>query len=309
MTKIAKKLGRPGFPYTKNMTQHILNCVDKGMTHYSVWKSWPDKWKVGDTPSKSSIRRKFNRVKHYREDEVNGVIQTRVAGWESWETELAVLAYKLCDGKLATATNLFFESEPDSLRNPMQFQAKIWELQANGKLEKVYSEKSNIVRDWKTIIEELGYTVVNPPSEITYHTEVTALCPFGHTCIKAAKAFELVGCNLCSAAGQMSLTELKNHPLGHTPAKLYCVQFEDKIFKTGHCSMKGIKHRGKNWPPFKILRDNDTILFEARRIEAATHNTGFRIPMYEPLKGNGGTECFEGKHLNKILKVIDEETK
>ena len=31
--------------------------------------------------------------------------------------------------------------------------------------------------------------------------------------------------------------------------------------------------------------------------------------MYEPLKGNGGTECFEGIHLNKILKVIDEETK
>ena len=273
------------YTYIEDEEKMIQKRGKQGWSPSRIYNDWP--WENG--PSISSITRKARRIKALGDKFVFGAgIQTgkiTKINWTDEEEDTLIILYNNSKGEFEKAINEFKRLNIDgNNRTYDSIDCEISILKAAGKIKSFFPQeeqkgKLNLREKYKNI----GLEVLKE-DPLTSYMICNVKCSFEHTFERKLSNYHR-GCPFCAAAGQMSLTELKDHPLGQTPAKLYCVQFEDETIKTGHCSMKGVKYRGKNWPPFKILRDNDVILFEARRIEAATHNTGLRMAMYENSHG------------------------
>ena len=266
-------------------------------------------WPFDDMfPTWSSIRRRLDSVKAYGVEKclkVGGGNFTKRSAWTKEEEELLILAHELCEGREQETINLFREIFPE--RGAVSIEGYMAKLVANDRLKRVFNTRpdykpsdyyeSLLSRGFMPLGNTIGY------GKTVFEVECIA---YGHK--TTVRAIGNTGCNLCSQAGSMPLSQLKNHKLGQHPCIIYFVQFEDGTLKTGH-TKRGTQIRGSEWPPFKIIKEIETTYYHARRIETETQNQCDRIPQYLPLHKKGGTECFEEKHYERILEILNKEEK
>ena len=101
------------YNYTEEKEKFLLKKMEKGLTAHFIHKLWPEKWKIGDTPSASSITRRMERIRQYG---INGGSGTgRITGNRDWgdvEKQDLMLGYRLCEGSVKEANELidFYQS-------------------------------------------------------------------------------------------------------------------------------------------------------------------------------------------------------
>ena len=291
------------YKYKRHHFEFMEKCFSKDINSPAkILKEWPF---IDMVPTYSSLKRRTASLKEYG---IEVCVEKSDKGWGSgkiWteeEEEDLALAFELCKGSQNDAVNLFVDCS-DGERNVNGAMVRIQHLADNGQI--TLNNGMGKKKDYREDFLVKGLSIVGDymgNAKTYFEAECLA---FGHRVkVRGDMPF---ACKMCSTAGDMSLTELKNHPFGQQPAYVYGVHFKDLVGKTGHCGIKGVKQRGKRYPDYKIDREVLTTLYHARRIEGETQSQANTLPMYEPLRGNGGTECFEEKEFYKALKVMDRE--
>tara|TARA_B100000963_G_scaffold188318_1_gene163868 strand:+ start:2337 stop:3242 length:906 start_codon:yes stop_codon:yes gene_type:complete len=287
------------FDYKKHHFEYLLSCN----TASEAYNKWPF---TDLAPTLSSVTKRLSSVKTYGverclEGGYGGF--TRGGKWTEDEEECLALAYSLCEGSEELSINLFRKIFPE--RSWKAVMIRLTVLQANGKITRGGNSAYNPVDYFEKLLSR-GFMPVNGSvGHGKTYFEVECL-EYGHK--SKVRADANTGCRMCTQAGCMPLSQLKNHKLGKHPCIVYFIQFEDGVLKTGH-TKRGIDRRSVKWPPFEIIKEIETTYYHARRIETETQNQCDRIPQYLPLQENGGTECFEEKHYKRILEILNKEEK
>ena len=288
------------FEYQK----HHWEFMEKYNTPAEVINNWPFDDMI---PSYRSVYRRLKTLKKYGIEKClerpSGMME-KSSKWTKDEEKCLALAYELSQNSEDEAYKLFKDIYPKRTRQSINTRLSI--LAANGKIERTYHNTKSDLVDYYEFFLQKGFIPVNNSTGYS-HTYFDLECiEYGHK--SRAKVSALSGCNVCAQAGSMPLSQLKNHELGQHPCIIYFVQFEDGTLKTGHTKNE-TQLRGRDWPPFKIIKEIETTYYHARRIETETQNQCDRMPEYLPLQGNGGTECFEEKHYERILQILNKEEK
>lgn len=287
------------FNYKRHHFEYLLKCNNST----EALKNWPFDDMV---PSKRSVDRRLFSVKTYGIDKcLKGGNYSKGRKWTEEEEELLVLAYDLCEGSEGETVKLFMDIFPD--RTALAVESWLSVMQANFKLKrKITKANTSDPVDYYEALLSRGFMPVKDSIGFGHTLFEVECIEYGHKSI--VRACSSSRCNLCTQAGSLPLSQLKNHKLGKHPCIIYFVQFEDGTLKTGHTKNE-TQLRGRDWPPFKIVKEIETTYYHARRIETETQNQCDRIPEYLPLQGNGGTECFEEKHYERILEILNKEEK
>lgn len=288
------------YNYERKHFEFLEKCSNKGYTVGQILKEWNfDEFE----PTYRSVSCRLRSVQLYGIDRclnTKGNFTKKKKAWTEEEEKHLILANELCNSIEHDAVSLFIDVFPERTYNAAR--VRMAAMTATGQLQRK-SPKAVSGKDQTDRLLKVGLKIIGDPvvKELGY-VEVECVA-FGH---RNRVRVDSTGCKTCHQVGQLPLSQLKNHELGQVPALVYLVQFEDGILKTGHTE-DGTIQRGKKWPPFKILKEINTTKFHARRIETETQNQVKRLPMYEPLQGNGGTECFEEKYLEKLLDILSKE--
>jgi len=308
---------RPKYEWQEHHFDHLHQELDNGKTYGIIYKEWPFRDMIDGVindlvtdpgtgekgrPSRDSVRKRAKN-RWIREGNINYTN----AQWTEEEEKDLILAYTLCEGSMEEIEKLY--KECDMPRSPNAIVCKVQELQSEELLPRYEHNHKATVRykDWTEHFLKCGLEVIGNSYGGAFKTYKVQCLAFGHKQErKASTTHNEVGCKFCSAAGKVSLSVLKDLPEGKLPCVTYCVEFRDGVIKVGHAN-KGAEKRGKGWPPFKILKEIYTTTYHARRIEVATHHDFERIKLYEPIAGNGGTECFQPIYKQSILKYLEEE--
>ena len=287
------------FNYKRHHFEYLLTCN----TSTEALKNWPFDDMI---PSKRSVDRRLFSVKTYGIDKcLKGGNYSKGRKWTEEEEELLALAYDLCNGSEGETVKLFMDIFPD--RTALAIESWLSVMQANFKLKrKITKANTSDPVDYYEALLSRGFMPVKDSIGFGHTLFEVECIEYGHKSI--VRACSSSRCNLCTQAGSLPLSQLKNHKLGKHPCIIYFVQFEDGTLKTGHTKNE-TRLRGRDWPPFKIIKEIETTYYHARRIETETQNQCDRIPEYLPLQGNGGTECFEEKHYKRILEILNKEEK
>lgn len=288
------------YNYERKHFEFLEQCSTKGYTVGQILKEWNFE---EFEPTHRSVSCRLRSVQLYGIDKclnTKGNFTKKRKTWTEEESKHLILANELCNGSEHEAVSLFIDIFPDRTYNATR--VRMATMTARGELQRKNKRKT-VEKDQTNRLLKVGLKIIGNPvvKELAY-VDVECVA-FGH---KNRVRIDSSGCKTCHQAGQLTLSRLKNSPLGQVPAVVYLVQFEDGILKTGHTE-DGTIQRGKYWPTFKILKEINTTKFHARRIETETQNQVKRLRMYEPLQGNGGTECFKEKYLEKLLDILSRE--
>jgi hypothetical protein len=290
---------------------HKAVQADRGVAW--VKRNWPSEWQEEDelgagARTTDAFRPQYDQLKYkFSSPEEKFYYKQKNERWTEEMKEALIEASHICEGNLKETTELYNTLDYPN-RTVMSLTQMISRLQQEDRLPMWNTSRSHVKNDWIKIIKSHGFEVLEDYGKVSARKVVKLKCDFGHTFEQSIASLGEGGkpaCGFCAAAGSMSLAELEHSEYGKIPCKLYIVKFIDAV-KVGITS-KTPKERGGAWPDFTVLELIETTYFHARRIEAYLHNSLPRIPMYEPLRGNGGTECFELNHEETLLKLAIEE--
>lgn len=298
------------YKYEKHHLEYMQKCQTQGMGAREILNNWPfdDMKKLDEIvgkPTMSSLVRKIRSLKSYGLESVLSGVNGRGSRkkWTEQEIEDLILAFELCNYAHNDSCTLYVGDNEFTERTKHAVAMKVQNLSANGKM---ILPKMGKPKDYTDIFRSKGLNIIgNPKGHLK--TRFTAECiAFGHK--SEIRADIVSGCRHCANAGyDLTLEELAVDPRGRTPAICYFIQFEDGTLKTGHTTEEDVELRGKGWPPYKVIKQIRTTLYEAIRIEKYSQHKIQTIELYEPLQGNGGTECFEERHYEELLHLLSKE--
>jgi len=307
----------PYFPYTHEMNVYIESKIKKGISHYFIHKTWPEKWKrinedTGkEEPTGSSIRRRCEKVEQYGADKLRDTKDDDWSGNDDWTTEMDNLlkkTYREYDGSV-DKTKRFLVTILEG-RSFSQIESRIGMLHAFGELEFfMEGKRTNSMRvgtdGWIARLENEGWQIDKDFTDyIASNTLVPVLCPAGlHSYGKVAKHY-MHGCHICHS--------FNKHWDPLAPGILYGVELLDsteKDFKPGKTLVsRGIEIRTKDYGKIKVLFAHYHPIGEVEDFEGRMNEKYKLFRTYNSmLKGDGSTECLHLSILPDYEKDIENE--
>ena len=285
--------------YSLEEYKFIEKCIEEGKEKLQVQREWP--W--DNPPGYGSIKRAYTTVRGMGAEDAFYHKPVRKAWTEQEDKQLIELYYELDGGSVECQYQYY---KRYGVRTPGAVNNRLEYLLASDKMENLNPNKNNYASvDYHAKAKENNITILSEARVGSHSKVLVRFEECGHTVESRLYGIEKAKCPVCNSKTNLFNRESLSKELRESPAIVYCVKFED-AFKVG-ITGRTTKERGAGFPKFDILKEIHTTLYEALRIEETAHDCAPRLPMYEPLLKNGGTECFELQYLTEVLYLLDNE--